>query len=235
MTIPSGLRGLRALEAKIRGLPNQDTLQRRRQIVRSTQDQVRGLQSELILNLQRVNALRIAQDNSDLLESNVKRALASASAKTMELLALLRKDDFDGRKISEKFDAIKRATKSLADDTGTGWADICNEYTDQANAIRPIAERLSPRLLARIQELDGLLAGKRNTPPNSVTFARSVVDAWRAITIEIESLAIKPAVKQFLNDAKNGTGDPKSIIDPEIRTFLDTYPLLWKSLYVVFR
>lgn len=231
----SGLESLRTLEAKIKGLPNQDTLQRRREIFRSTQDQVRRQQAELMLTLQQVNVLRIIQDRQELFGSSVKRTLAYASAKARELMAVLGKSDIDSRKISEKFEAMKRATKALADEVASGWADICKEYADQADAIRPIAERLSPTLTMRIQGLDKLISGKANELPDSVNFARSVVDARRAITIEMESLAIKPSVKEFLKEAKNGNGDPKAILDPEVRTFLETYPSLWKSLYVVLR
>ncbi len=229
----SQLNGLRQLEAKIRGLPNQDGLRIRRQLFRNAQVETRARRAELILALEQVKALRSIQASPDLLVESEQKRLSAARIRARELLDLVREVNPDSAKLSEKLDAIKRNAKALLEEVKTKWVKACEDHQDRANALRPLAEHLSPGLVQRIQALDRLMRLGTPSPPTSAEAVQSIVDARTAFAAEIASLALGGPIEAFLRDAQAGNGDPKALLDTRVREYLDAHPVLWKSLRVV--
>lgn len=233
MTAPSVQNGLRQLEAKIKGLPVQDALLRRRQLFRGAQEEARQRRADLQAALDQVKALRVIQANPTLMTESEQRRLAAARAKALELLDLVGEADPESVRFGEKFEAIKRASRALSEEVKTNWAHICQDHHDRANALRPLAERLSPSLALRLQDLDRLMRIGTTSPPTTVEALQAIVNARTALAAEIASLDMDGPIETFLRDAQTGRGDPKALFDPQVREYLEAHPALWKSLRVV--
>jgi prefoldin subunit 5 len=234
MTTLSDQNGLRQLVAKIKGLPVQTESLRRRQIFQGVQNNARQRRTELQTTMEQLKALRTIEGKPDLLADPEQNRFATVAARAREMLVLVGKTDLESSKFSEKLEAIKRTTKALSDDVETKWAQVCKEYQERANVLRPLAERLSPSLVQRIQDLDRLLRPGTKNPPTSDETVRSILAARKALASDIASLDIDGPVETFLRDTQTGNGDPKALLDPQVRDYLDAHPTLWKSLRVVF-
>lgn len=225
--------GLRQLEARIKGLPNQDVLRSWRQLFRNAQVEVQERRAELQSALDQVKALRTIQAMPGLLIESQHKRIAAARSRARELLDLVGKTNPESHKLSEKLDAIKRTAKALVDDVKTEWAQVCQDHRDRADALRPLAERLSPRLVQHIQDLDRVMRPGMPHPPTAAETVRSIVDARTALALEIGSLDLDVPIEKFLRDAHSGNGNPQALFDPQVRAYLDAHPVLWKSLRVV--
>jgi len=225
--------GLRELEAKIKGLPVQDSLLRRRQLLRATTDQVQQRQAELQEAIEQTKALRTIQDDQSLLANVERKALAASRSKAQELLNLVTQPDQENNEISARLEAIKRACKSLSDGVKTDWAQACMEHQERANAFKPLAQRLNVSLLARIEQLEKLLIINSRSPPTALATVQAIMVARKALAAEMATLDMTGPIETFLRAAQNHNGDPRALSDPQIRDYLDAHPALWKSLRVV--
>jgi hypothetical protein len=233
MTTTSDRNSLRQLEAKIKGLPAQDALLRQRQLFRGAREEARQRLSDLQDALGQVQALRIIQGNPNLLADSQRKKLATVRAKGRELLNLVNEANPESAKFGEKLEAIKRTTKGLSDDAKTAWVELCQGHQERANALRALAQRLSPNLARCLQDLDQLLRPASTNPPTSAESVNAIVEARKALAAEIASLKIDGPVESFLREAQSGNGDPRALLDPTVREYLDAHPALWKSLRVV--
>lgn len=233
MTTPSEQNDLRQLEAKIKGLPVQDSLLRQRELFQGAREEVCERRGDLQGSLQKVRALRTIQGNPNLLAESQQRKLAAVRAKGRELLNLVGEANPESAKFGEKLEALKRAAKGLSDDVKTSWIEVCQGHQERANALRPLAQRLSPHLVQRLQDLDRLLGPGTLSPPTSATTVQAIVEARKALATEIASLNMDGPVETFLRDAQLGNGDPRALLDSQVREYLDDHPALWKSLRVV--
>ncbi|HRQ58635.1 MAG TPA: hypothetical protein PLN31_14575 [Azoarcus taiwanensis] len=224
---------LRQLEAKIKGLPVQEVLLRRRELFRGAQREARQRWADLQVTLEQVKALRTIQAKPDLLAQSEQKRLSVVWARARELLGLVGEANPESDKFSEKLDTIKRTTRALSDDVKTTWGQVCQDHQDRANVWRPLAKQLSPKLFQCIQDLDRLLSPGTTSSPTSADMVRAIVDARRALASELASLAIDGPIEKFLRDAQAGNGDPKGLLDPRVLEYLDAHPVLWRSLRVV--
>ena len=183
--------------------------------------------------LEQVQALRSIKGNPNLLADSQRKKLAAVRAKGRELLNLVGEVNPESGKFGEKFEAIKRTTRGLSDEAKMGWVEFCEGHQERANALRALAQHLSPSLVQCLERLDQLLRPGGATPPTSATSVQAIVEARKALAVEIGSLKIDGPVGEFLRDAQTGNGDPKALLDPTVCEFLDAHPTLWKSLRIV--
>lgn len=225
--------GLRELEGKIKGLPVQEALQRQRQLLRSTRENVRQRESELKAGIGQLNALRTMQADQSLLASAEQKALATAKSKAQELLNLLAQADQDNNQVSMRLEAVTRAARGLSDAVKANWVQACQVHRERAEALKSLAQQLSPNLLACIGELERLLQANDAVPPADPATVQAIVTARSALDAQVAALEMNGPVETFLRHAQNGNGDPQALLDPQIRAYLDANPALWKSLRVV--
>lgn len=232
MTPSSQANLLRQLEAKIKGLPIQDALLRRRQTYLKSQEEAQRHRAGLEVVLEQVQALRTIQGRPDLLADAQDKRFNAVRARAREISTLLSDAAPDNRKFSEKLEQIKRASTLLSEDVKESWRQLGEDHRNRASVFRPLAQRLSPNLGQRMQELDRLLA-QGSAPPTDTRVVQAIVDARRGLDAEIASLRMDGPVEIFLQEAQAGKGDPKALLDPQVREYLDAHPQLWKSLRIV--
>lgn len=223
---------LRQLEAKIKGLPIQDALLRRRQTYLNSQEEAQRHRVGLEVVLKQIQALRAIQGKPDLLADAQDKRFSAVRARAREIGTLLSEAAPDNKKFSEKLEHIKRAGTLLSDEVKDNWRQLGDDHRNRASAFRPLAQRLSDSLGQRIQELDRLLA-QGSAPPTDTKAVQAIVDARRGLDAEIASLEMDGPIETFLQEAQAGKGDPKALLDPQVREYLDAHPQLWKSLRVV--
>lgn len=226
--------GLRELGAKIKGLPIQDALRGRRQLMITTRAHVEQRKAELETALEQLAALRLLQADQTLLAEAERRCLAAAKSKAQELLKLLAQTTQENNEVSAPLDAIKRAGKSLSDGIGTQWSEACQGYLARARALKPLAPQLNAKLLVCIEDLERLLGPYSAAPPTSPTAVQAIAAARAALDAEVGGMAMNGPVETFLRNAQNRCGDPKALFDEEVLAYLNAHPALWKSLRVVF-
>ncbi|GAB3647297.1 hypothetical protein [Ramlibacter alkalitolerans] len=232
MTPLSQANHLRQLEAKIKGLPIQDALLRRRQTYLKSQEEAQRHRAGLQVVLEQVEALRTIQGRPDLLAEAQHKRFGAVRARAREISALLNEPAPDNRKFSEKLEQIKRAGTLLSDEAKEIWRQLGEDHRNRASIFRPLAHRLSPNLGQRMQELDRLLA-QGNAPPTDSNVVQAIVEARRGLDAEIAALRMDGPIETFLQEAQAGRGDPKALLDPQVREYLDAHPQLWKSLRVM--
>ena len=225
--------GLRELEAKIKGLPIQEALLRRRERLHGTKDQVQQRQAELQDGVEQAKALRIFQSDQSLLADAERRALATVRNRAQELLTLVTQPDQDNNEVSTKLDAIKRAVKTLSDLVKVNWSQACQEQQGRADALKPLAQHLSSNLLSRITQLEQLLQANSTSPPTATPTVRAMAEARKALAAEVATMKMTGPIEVFLRDAQNRRGDPRALLDPQVCEYLNAHPALWKSLRVV--
>jgi hypothetical protein len=225
--------GLRELGAKIKGLPIQDALRGRRQLMITTRVQVEQRKAELETGLEQLTALRLLQADQSLLAEAERKCLAAAKSKAQELRKLLAQTTQENNEVSAPLDAIKRAGKSLSDGIGAQWSEACQTYQARARALKPLAQQLNAKLLVCIEDLERLLGSYSTVPPTSPTAVQAIVAARAALDAEVAGMAMNGPVETFLRSAQNRCGDPKALFDDEILAYLNAHPALWKSLRVV--
>ena len=166
MTTTSDQNSLRQLEAKIKGVPAQDALLRQRHLFRGAREEALLRRVDLQQVLDQVQALRTIQGNPNLLADSQRKKLATVRAKGRELLNLVGEPSPESAKFGEKLEAIKRTTKGLSDEAKTTWVELCQGHQERANALKALAQHLSPSLVQCLQDLDEFLRRYNHERPH---------------------------------------------------------------------
>lgn len=222
---------LRQLEARIKGQPMQDTLVRQRQLYANTAQALHQHADALRAVLAQAQALRTIRGDAQLLAEPQQRRLGAVRARAREIGTLLSDPACENKKLSEKLEAVKRACTALSDEVKSNWQDLGEDYRTRGIAFRPLAQRLSPALVQRIDALERLLQG--HAPPIDTAAVQAVVQARSAFQQEIDALDLDGPVESFIRDAQAGRGSPKDLLKPEIQKYLNEHPQMWNSLRVV--
>jgi hypothetical protein len=223
--------GLRDLEARIKSLPDQERLKRQRDLFLNTKTQAAERVNSVRAVLGQVSAMRVIDGKPRLLESEESACVSAVHARATELAALLGRPSPPSNTIGSHFDAIKRATTGLGTSVSTTWSTICRQYLDRADALMPLATRLSPNALAPLQALVQLLRSHPNAP-TSPSAVQSFLTTIAQFDAAIQSMNIDGPVGRFLRDASTTGADPRALFDPEIKKYLDDNPQLWAALRV---
>ena len=231
MSGSAGLNGLRELEARIKSLPDQDRLKRQRDLFQNTKNQAKDRLNGLRSVGAQVTALRVIEKNPELLEVEATTCISAVQAKSTELMGLLGRPNPPSNTIGAQFDAIKRVTGGLGSSVTTTWNSVCRQYLDRADALRPLAEKVSPNALVPLQALVQILRS-HGAPPTSPSVTQSLVDAIAKFNTAIQSMKIDGPVGRFLRDASTTGADPRALFEPEIKKYLDDNPQLWTALRV---
>lgn len=231
MSSSAGLNGLRELEARIKSLPDQDRLKRQRDLFLNTKNQAKERLNNVRSVCSQVTTLRVIEGNPKLLETESRTCMSIVQAKSTELLGLVGRPNPPSNTIGSQFDSVKRATAGLGSAVTSTWNSVCRQYFDRAEALRPLAEKVSPSALAPLQALVQLLRS-HVSPPTSPSSVQSLVDAIAKFNAAIRSMKIDGPVGEFLRDASTTGADPRALFEPEIRKYLDDNPQLWAALRV---
>jgi hypothetical protein len=223
--------GLRDLEARIKSLPDQERLKRQRDLFQNTKTQATDRVNTARNVLHQVKALRVIDGNPRLLETEEGTCVSAVHARATELAALLGRPSPPSNTIGTQFDNIKRATTVLGASVNTTWTAICRQYWDRADALTPLAAKLSPNALAPLQALVHLLRSHANAPA-SPSAVQSLLTAIAQFNDAIQSMNIDGPVGKFLRDASTIGADPRALFDPEVKKYLDDNPQLWAALRV---
>lgn len=223
--------GLRELEARIKSLPDQERLKRQRDLFQNTTIQARDRLNGVRSVVRQVTTLRIIEKSPELLEKETSACVSTVQARTTELEGLLGRPNPPSNTIGTQFDAVKRAAAGLGNSIAATWSSVCRQYIDRADALRPLAEKLSPSALAPLQALVQLLRS-HGSPPTSPLAIQSLVDSIAKFNAAIQSMKIDGPVGQFLRDASTTGADPRALFEPEIKKYLDDNPQLWAALRV---
>jgi hypothetical protein len=231
MSLGARLNGLRDLEARIKSLPDQERLKRQRDIFQNARVHATDRVDTLRTVIRQVATLRMVGGNPRLLETEERTCLSAVRDRATELSELLSRPSPPSTPIGTQFDATKRATTVLATSVNATWSAMCQQYSDRADALRPLAQRVSPTALAPLQALVHLLMSS-STPPTTPHAVQSLRDAIQRFSAAIQSMQIDGAVGQFLRDASTTGADPRALFVPEIKKYLDDNPQLWAALRV---
>jgi DNA repair exonuclease SbcCD ATPase subunit len=223
---------LKRMASQIKGLPVQDALKRRL----NQYNQVRG---QLEINVQalretkgQVDGLRILSGRADLLTESEAKKLNSIQRRAGELRKLLRLDSPESAELSKHLQPIRDAAKSLKEEVQEEWASICRSDQEYAKAFRSLAEKFDPDAKAKFDDVIDRLQHNSVNPPVTADHLRAVRETRQHLKSAVQSLRMDGPVSQFLLDAIHGKGDPKALMDADVRAYLDQHPVLWHSLHV---
>lgn len=231
MTTTDEQNRLDVLAARIRGLPVQDALKRKRQLYSNAAAVAQKCLQEINGAFEQVRALRTIRGASDLLAESEMKRRSSARLRAVELERLLDGKDVDQGKLSEKFESLKRSTNGLLTEVKTDWVALCDAHRERASLFKALAEQIDAAAAQRIDALSRRLRPEAALPtaPEAVSAA---VQARADLAAEIEKLNTSGPVESFLRDAIARRGDPKALLNPAVRNYLDAHPSLWESLRV---
>lgn len=225
---------LRDLESRLKSQPDQQRLGRQRELLRNTKVQASDRVAAIRTVLGQIRSLRIIDSNTELLARDEAALLETVRAHGSELATLLGRPSPPTNAIGSKLDAIRRSTGALANSINTAWTSVCRQYLDRAEALRPLAAKVSPTTLAPLEALSQLLRS-HGGPPTSSTEVQSVLAAIGRFNAAIQRMNIDGAVGQFLRDASTTGADPRALFEPEIKKYLDEHPQLWAALRVALK
>ena len=231
MSGSAGLNGLRELEARIKSIPDQDRLKRQRDLFQNTKNQAKERLNGVRGVCAQVTTLRVVEKNPELLKVETTACISAVQARSTELMGLLGRPSPPSNAVGAQLDGIKRATSGLASSVTATWSSVCRQYLDRADALRPLAEKVSPKALVPLQALVQLLRSHA-APPTAPSVIQSLVDAIAKFNAAIQSMNIDGPVGRFLRDASTTGADPRALFEPEIKKYLDDNPQLWTALRV---
>jgi hypothetical protein len=223
---------LDVLAAKIRGLPVQDAFRRKRQLYTNATAAAQKCLQDLNDALQQVRALRTIRGESELLVDSESKRRSSARLRAEELKRLLEGNEIDQGKVSEKFDSLKRSTTSLLTDVRTDWTQLCNSHAERASLFKALAQQIDVAVALRIEALSRRLRAD-SAVPTAAEDVSAALQVRADLAAEIEKLNTTGPVETFLRDAIVGRGDPKALLNADVRDYLDAHPSLWQTLRVV--
>lgn len=231
MTTTTERNRLGQLAAKIRDLPVQDALKRRRQLYGNATAEAQACRQELDTALNQVRALRTIRADPDRLSESERKRRSTARLRSEDLQQLLDGRDVDQARISEKFENIKRSTRGLLSEAKADWVELCQAHQERASLFRALAEQID---LAAAQRI-GVLARQLQpdaAPPTSLEAVQAALQTRLDLSAEIERMNTNGPIEQFLRDALARRGDPRALFDPVVREYLDAHPSIWTSLRV---
>lgn len=229
------LNGLRQLEAQIKGLPNQETLRSQLEVFRNVAKTAEERLAEVKMGAKQVNALRQIAQSPSLLKSELERWQKQGSNNSRDIVKLLNGAASEQAQITTKLTALTRMTTEVKSRTSDEWQSLCIAHQERAHTFKALAERLDPSAAKRLQDAAMLMRPSLTPLPTEDSTIRIAIEARETLTQIMGSLKIEGPVESFLQNALQGTAEPKSLFDPQVKAYLDAHPALWLSLKVVLK
>lgn len=220
---------LKKLADQFEALPLQQELKQKKiQLITTTQKVSESIES-LEKSFGRINTLREMQGQPDLLRDAIAQRIKTLLSAVQTLEQQIKPQGV-ATKLTAGLDSLAKVSKAISEQIEQTWDAV---DTDMLDATHTLIELTSKYDLNAKQALQLVLLefNKCRNPDGHDAVAR-----YRAARENLQqartALNIPGSVGKFLSDSARGVGSIKTLLEPEIQSFLKEHPALLSQLTV---
>lgn len=227
------LNKLQRMESQLRSLPIQTLLKSQVTLFVTLADSVEAQSIEVNTAAYKLNALRAIKKAPELLNRERQLCWESVNKITNEITVLISAQQLLPDQISHKVLVLKRTVQNLTSKISKNWNDLCSLHKEHVTGIKLIVEKVDLKAMSRLQKVQSALTPDLDGLPITDEGIQTVIDAIDWTRTAISSYGIEDSVQAFLQASRNGEGDPKCLLKPEVQKYLESHTSIWNSLKVV--
>lgn len=216
------------LAQKIRSLPDIVSERTRIAIVRRVNQDVKDTLTELTIIYRQaphIDTLRPSE-----MVPTVSNSISTAITQAKALKKLLGRDNFGTeKKISDHLDNLRRIRQALETKRTAAWSKVQSEVL-AVETLLNIATALRLASVASLQEAVRTFREATKSAPKSEKDTEEIIKAREKNKIAIANSGLTGNVKKILEGAINAVGDPKLLLEEDVKQFLTDHPELWRTL-----
>lgn len=223
---------LSILAKRIRDRPQQKQLEARFNQLQKIAEDIRECLEQVSAARARAMALR-AVESSTSLDEVVNKQMAVVRKRTDALSKATQSIQIrENAEVSAPLQDVRGAARLLQDAIIKEWNRVSSDLLEQASAFLEIAKQYDDVAANQLGTAKVRFSELTATPPTSV----AEIDRYKAARQNLlkarDDLNLDGPTGVFLQACMdvNVGGDPRGLEKPEIRTFLDKHPILWKRL-----
>ena len=227
------LNKLQRLESQLKSLPNQLQLKSQVALFTNVTVSVDAQSIDFNTTIHKLDALRSVRKVPGLLNRERQQCGSNLSKISNELTGLISAPHPIQDQISNKVGGLKRAVQELTSKVGVNWNDLCTSHKEQVTDITLIIEKVDTKALNQLRKVQSALTPGIDGLPITEEGIKTVIDAIDWTRSAISSYGIDSSVQAFLQASRNGEGDPKCLLNPDVQKYLESHTSIWNSLKVV--
>lgn len=221
---------LNQLAQKIRSLPDIQTERARISVVRHVIQDVKEVTDGLTATSRQAKYIDLIAKPQTKMVAFVEEATSFAVGQAKNLKKLIQRDKFGSeQKISEHLENLKKKQQAVESQRDNVWSRVKTE----AQPIQTIFNIASALKLNSVTVLDDAIINFRratNSPPSSSTDVEKVMSAREICKTAVQNSGLTGNVKIILEGAISANGDPRLLLEDDVKQFLENHPELWGSL-----
>jgi predicted nucleic acid-binding Zn-ribbon protein len=227
--MPTRSNRLQKLADQFVALPLQQELKQIKIQLNTTTKKIQESSEVLDKALGQVSTLREMQEQPDLLRSEIDQKIKTLYA-VLNTLEQQIKPQGVSTKLSAGLDSLAKVSKSISDQISQTSEDVDTDMLETTKTLIELTGKYDPTAKQSLQHFLSEFNKFRN-PDGSDSVAR-----YRAARENLlkarTALNIPGNVGKFLSESARGVGSIKTLLEPEIQSFLKEHPALLSQLTV---
>ena len=221
---------LNQLALRIRSLPDAELERARIAVVLRVNQDARDVAAGLTAVFNQAKYIDAIAMSSVRIITVLNDAVSFSITQAKSLKKLIQRDKFGSEvKISEHLENLKNKKQSVETQRNNVWAKVQSEI-QPVQTVLNIAAKLKLTSVAALEAAITTFKNATSLPPSSMADKESVVSARKECKTAIENSGLTGNVKKLLEGAINANGDPKLLLEDDVKQFLEDHPELWGSL-----
>jgi len=218
------------LAGELDALPKQTALKQSKIQFETISDRCKTHSTSLSNSFAQLRILRSVLEDPLRLRAELKAPCKSLRLVTQALSQQTKSVQAESSKITGALDTLSKQNKAVADAVSGAWDEANKQVIDMTQALIDLTAKFDEATHMRLKvALDHFKSVGKPTDPKAI-------ERYRAARANLQQLrqevSIPGVVGKFLSDAIAGRGSIGDISNPEIQSFLDSYPNLRSRLTV---